>query len=135
MGCHLQGCTVGHGLFESVGWIAGERLQADPIQTAIPRMYVRCAKFLPEPEVRHGVQIPFDANAEAIIWTNHLVPTFGEPSQINDVALGAMLRHDAEVYCAATGRSELWPRGPARRYSSARGVDRNIVCDDLGCWR
>src|SRR5690348_770738 len=98
-------------------------------------MCLRCPKFLPEPEVRHGVQVPLNAKAEAVIWTNHLVPTFGEPSQVDDVAFGAMLRHQAEVYCAATGRRELWPREPTGHDSPARGVDGDIVCDDLDSWR
>src|SRR5437773_536321 len=124
MGCHLQGCTVGRRLLESIGWIAGERLQADRIKAAIPRMYLRCPKFLPEPEVGHGVQTPLQEKATAIVRPNLLVPPCGEPSQINDVALGPLLRHDAQAHCPATGRREFWPGERARHYSPASGVDR-----------
>src|SRR5262245_35120141 len=82
----LHRCPVGDGLREAVGGIAGERLQAHGIETAVPGMHPRSPELLPEPEIRHGRRVPLDANAQAFFRTDELVPPFAEAGQVDDIA-------------------------------------------------
>src|SRR5215210_398159 len=125
---HKHGGTVAYRLCYTVCWVTRERLQAYVVVASVPRVEPRRAVLLPEPQIRHLLDIPLDPERQSFLRALHLVPALREVLEVEHLAHSSLLRQHAQVYA---GARLVFDDGPgvssAVIHPASFGVDRLLV--------
>src|SRR5919112_5639162 len=98
---HKHGGTVAYRLCYTVGRVTRERLQANVVVASVPRVEPRRAVLLPEPQIRHLLDIPLDSERQSLFRVLHLVPALREVLEVEHLAHSSCLRQHAQVHAGA----------------------------------